>query len=193
MKDYKKPNRFGGERSGGNGGGGGFERREFSRPSFGGRPDFKRGGGDSRDFNKRPEMHKATCANCGKTCEVPFRPNGEKPVYCNDCFGSKREGGASQNFSKKDFAPREQYAPRQEGGDRRIDDLKKQIDGLHTKLDRVLEMMKPANKQAASPSPEVALSAMIATQAKNIKVIPPAPKKTAKVADKKKKPAAKKK
>ena len=60
--------------------------RDFnSRPSFGGR------GSD------RPEMHKATCASCGKECEVPFRPTGSKPVYCSDCF--KNNGGSDTRRS----------------------------------------------------------------------------------------------
>jgi len=32
------------------------------------------------------EMHKATCGDCGKDCEVPFEPRQDKPVYCNECF-----------------------------------------------------------------------------------------------------------
>jgi len=51
-------------RAGGGGGGGGY-------------------GGGAR------EMHPAVCAQCGKDTEVPFRPSGDRPVYCSDCF-SKR-------------------------------------------------------------------------------------------------------
>ena len=36
-------------------------------------------------------MHKATCAECKKECEVPFKPSGDRPVYCRDCY-SKRKG-----------------------------------------------------------------------------------------------------
>jgi CxxC-x17-CxxC domain-containing protein len=36
-------------------------------------------------FNQR-EMHQAVCAECGADCTVPFKPNGEKPVLCRDCF-----------------------------------------------------------------------------------------------------------
>ncbi len=36
------------------------------------------------------EMHKATCAECGQECEVPFKPTEGKPVYCRDCFKSKK-------------------------------------------------------------------------------------------------------
>jgi CxxC-x17-CxxC domain-containing protein len=28
------------------------------------------------------EMHKAVCADCGKECEVPFKPDPSRPVYC---------------------------------------------------------------------------------------------------------------
>lgn len=34
----------------------------------------------------RREMHTVTCSRCGKEAEVPFRPSGDKPVYCKDCF-----------------------------------------------------------------------------------------------------------
>ena len=37
------------------------------------------------------EMHDATCAKCGATCQVPFKPRPEgKPVLCNDCFKQDR-------------------------------------------------------------------------------------------------------
>ncbi len=39
------------------------------------------------------EMFKVTCSDCKKECEVPFKPSGDRPVYCKDCF-SKRKGGA---------------------------------------------------------------------------------------------------
>jgi CxxC-x17-CxxC domain-containing protein len=36
------------------------------------------------------EMFSATCSSCGKEAQVPFRPNGSKPVYCSDCFQTQR-------------------------------------------------------------------------------------------------------
>jgi len=36
------------------------------------------------------EMHDATCANCGNATQVPFKPSGERPVYCRDCFQQVR-------------------------------------------------------------------------------------------------------
>lgn len=38
----------------------------------------------------RREMYPAVCANCGKECEVPFQPRGDRPVYCSDCFAKMR-------------------------------------------------------------------------------------------------------
>ena len=47
------------------------------------------GFGFRRDFGPR-EMHKATCAECGKECEVPFKPTEGRPVFCKDCYAKKR-------------------------------------------------------------------------------------------------------
>ena len=52
---------------------------------------FKQGGGG---FGMRPrEMHKATCADCNKECEVPFKPSGDRPVYCKECFSKRKDRG----------------------------------------------------------------------------------------------------
>ena len=50
-------------------------RRSQQRGGFG-------GGGGPR------EMHSAVCAQCGADTMVPFRPRGDKPVYCSDCFSA---------------------------------------------------------------------------------------------------------
>lgn len=39
------------------------------------------------------EFHDAVCASCGKECKVPFVPNGERPVYCSECFAAMKEEG----------------------------------------------------------------------------------------------------
>ncbi len=45
-------------------------------------------GGSSNGGNR--EMFEATCAECGKTCKVPFKPSNDRPVYCSDCFANRR-------------------------------------------------------------------------------------------------------
>lgn len=69
----------GSEMSGGGGGGGGYA-------SYG---MGSGGGGGYRERGPR-EMFEATCSSCGKTANVPFRPTSGKPVYCDDCFSSRR-------------------------------------------------------------------------------------------------------
>jgi CxxC-x17-CxxC domain-containing protein len=49
------------------------------------------GGGYSSGYERAPrEMFSATCSNCGREAQVPFRPTGSKPVYCSDCFNQRR-------------------------------------------------------------------------------------------------------
>ena len=38
-------------------------------------------------------LFKAVCADCRKHCEIPFKPSGERPVYCKECFGKRKAGG----------------------------------------------------------------------------------------------------
>ncbi|MBN1785129.1 MAG: hypothetical protein JW815_05280, partial [Candidatus Bathyarchaeota archaeon] len=32
----------------------------------------------------------AVCAECGQECQVPFKPDQNRPVYCRECFAKKR-------------------------------------------------------------------------------------------------------
>ncbi len=50
-----------------------------------------RGGRDRRDRRDR-QMFTAICDNCGKKAQVPFRPSGDKPIYCDNCFGKVNKG-----------------------------------------------------------------------------------------------------
>jgi len=46
---------------------------------------------ERRNDDRGPrEMHKATCSDCGKECEVPFKPTEGRPVYCRDCYQKHR-------------------------------------------------------------------------------------------------------
>ncbi|MEK9160250.1 MAG: CxxC-x17-CxxC domain-containing protein [Patescibacteria group bacterium] len=67
------------------------------KKSFGKRPF----GGDRGDRNSDgPEMHQTVCDGCGDECEVPFKPNGRKPVYCRSCF--KKQEGDEGGFDRRD-------------------------------------------------------------------------------------------
>lgn len=48
-----------------------------------------RGGGSfggGRSSMGPREMFNITCSSCGKTDSVPFKPKGDRPVLCRDCF-----------------------------------------------------------------------------------------------------------
>lgn len=65
--------------------GGGYGGASRSTGGYGG------GGGGYGGASRGPrEMFAATCSNCGKEAMVPFRPTNGKPVYCNECFASRR-------------------------------------------------------------------------------------------------------
>ncbi|MCS7134876.1 MAG: DNA-directed RNA polymerase [Candidatus Aenigmarchaeota archaeon] len=40
--------------------------------------------GQSRFGAKK--MHRATCSDCGKETQVPFKPKEGRPVYCRECY-----------------------------------------------------------------------------------------------------------
>jgi CxxC-x17-CxxC domain-containing protein len=63
--------------------------RKAARGDSGG--GYSSGGYSGGGYDRAPrEMFSATCASCGREAQVPFRPNGTKPVYCSDCFQKQR-------------------------------------------------------------------------------------------------------
>ena len=50
------------------------------------------GGSSSYEGGSRAprEMFTARCSQCGNEARVPFEPRLDKPVYCRDCFDSRR-------------------------------------------------------------------------------------------------------
>lgn len=49
-----------------------------------------RGNGNSYGSRPSREMFAVKCSECGKDTEVPFKPSGDRPVYCSDCFRKVR-------------------------------------------------------------------------------------------------------
>lgn len=43
-----------------------------------------------------------TCSACGKQTTVPFEPRGDRPVYCQDCYGArKRDSGGRGGYRSR--------------------------------------------------------------------------------------------
>lgn len=112
-------------------GGGGFGRRDSGR-------DFNRGGGGF----SRPAMHKAVCDACHKNCEVPFKPTGDKPIYCSDCFSKQGGGNDRPRFGGGDRDRKPRFDA---GGSDNSKEILKGIKTLNYKLD---ELMKALGKQS---------------------------------------------
>ncbi|EKE28122.1 MAG: hypothetical protein ACD_3C00096G0005 [uncultured bacterium (gcode 4)] len=88
------------ERSGGRSGGWNF---------WGGFGGGNRGWRDSGRRDGRPEMFSVTCDECGRGCEVPFRPTGDRPVYCSDCFGGGDNSRGGRDFERNDRGGRDRW------------------------------------------------------------------------------------
>ena len=107
-----------------------------------------RGFGGGRDSGRRDdgprEMFKTVCSNCGKDCEVPFRPTTGKPVYCSDCFekmGGRNSDGPRPERperNRSDFGPRPQV---------QTVDYKQSFDALSVKLDKIIALLAPKEEK----------------------------------------------
>ena len=133
MKDYKNKS--------------GFNKGGASRGSYGDRGPRKFGA-----FSDRPrEMHKAECSQCHNPCEVPFVPNGKKPVFCSNCFVKDGDDAPRDSYPRRDFAPRPAFkreAPAP--SDRGMADLAYQMKAMNEKLDRLVRVMESSVSKPAA-------------------------------------------
>ncbi len=154
---------------------------------------FRGGGGGFRDRNSgRVEMHKAVCDNCGKDCEVPFRPTSGKPIFCKSCFenqGGPRNSEGGGRFDRSSSEDRQMFdavcdecgnnckVPFRPSGDKPIycsncfetkggrsrnpeqpePQFEKQLKELNDKMDKILKLLSPDD--LAKVSQEVAVVA----------------------------------
>ncbi len=95
-------------------------------------------GGDERDSGG-PTMHKATCHECGKDCEVPFRPTGSRPIFCSICFD--KQGGSAAKFGDRngersggDRNTERSFDRPRFGGDKRKHEFEKENAVLENKM-----------------------------------------------------------
>lgn len=82
------------------------EEKHFSKPfqRFD-RPRHHDRGDRDNGFRER-SFTRVICSDCSKECEVPFKPSGDRPVYCKECFAKRKD--RSQHKENYDNKPREQ-------------------------------------------------------------------------------------
>lgn len=100
-------------------------------------------------------MHQAICSQCGKDCQVPFRPTGDKPVYCSDCY--EKLANNSNSWSYGNGRPqRPSYGDRNRGENRSFSNNRdfggnrsfnkptdnRQMEMVAKKLDRIIELLE---------------------------------------------------
>lgn len=154
--------------------------RSFGRSGGGDRRFGGHGGGfgGGRNSGRPMTMHKTTCSKCGNECEVPFRPTGDRPVFCSNCF--KTEGGNSgssrpigNNFGRPNFTPN--HSAGGNNSAHNTDQFKAQFEALNSKLDKILKAL----------TPDISASAPILAKTKAVEAV--TKKATTKKATRKKK------
>lgn len=159
MGDFKKENNFEqGRRR--------FERRDGGRLSF-----------NNQDRGPAA-LFKATCAKCGVSCEVPFRPTGGRPIYCRDCFQGKNDAGdgvGGSRFSKKDYGGKNYSRPDFRSGVGSNDGLRSQLESINVKMDRLIKAVEAmtnirpsAPKEQSGETTEPILDAKIKKSRKKV-------------------------
>ena len=96
--------------------------------------NFNRGyrSDSGRSFGNRDrkalQMYDAVCSSCGRECQLPFRPTGERPVYCKDCFAKNGAGDSNKSYGK----PIE---------NRQLSPSKEQLESINYKLDKIIKLL----------------------------------------------------
>lgn len=63
----------------------GFQEPKRCKPCRSRRKEQRGGSGGGQR-----KMYPATCADCGRETEVPFKPREDRPVYCRECYMQRR-------------------------------------------------------------------------------------------------------
>ena len=105
--------------------------QRFDRPRHHDRGDrdnsFRRDRSDRDNGFRERNFTKVTCSDCNKECEVPFKPSGDRPVYCKECF-AKRKEDRPQHKENYDNKPREQIFIPERHSERHFDKQKSRGD-----------------------------------------------------------------
>lgn len=134
-----------------------FDRDRGNRGRSFGRKDF--GGG--RGFDRPREMTKVTCSNCGKETEVPFKPTGDRPVYCRECFAKM----GPRKFGRNDKNDSRPQGPSNNN----------QLNEINAKLDRLIELLSPKSEPIIVKAPAALLIEKPAKAVKKKKAVKKSP------------------
>jgi len=123
--------------------------RQDDRKSFGPRRDFGGRGAPGQDRR----MYPAVCNDCGRDCQVPFFPDGSKPVYCSNCFEKSQRGFDQKrpSFGGRQFEEK-RSAPAQSQSQNQMNDL---LVSINSKLGKILDILSPPKAKPEQKEVEV--------------------------------------
>jgi CxxC-x17-CxxC domain-containing protein len=115
-----------------------------------------------KDYENRSRreitLYDAVCDQCGKNCQVPFRPSGNKPVYCSDCFEQRggKEGRSDRSGSQRRSFDREDQTRLQNNtNDAATIKLTEKIGVLNNKLDTIISILSTSEAKKIEPEKKV--------------------------------------
>lgn len=120
----------------------------FNRSNkFGGKRNFG-GGGFNKSSEGKPMLYKATCDECNQSCEVPFKPSGNRPVLCSDCFSGRSNAGPKRFGGEQETR---RYHPEDKQAHTSVNTneiYKAQFEQLNNKLDKILKILELLNPKS---------------------------------------------
>lgn len=145
MGNFNRGDRHGGDDRRG---GGGFR----GGRGFGGGRKF----GGSAPFGGRQAMFQAVCDKCHKNCEVPFKPKGDRPIFCDECFKMSRGRNEGEGFSRPADLGRSNFGEEQRqriGRSQNFDQLLGSFEVLNVKLDKIIKLLAPVSEEKIEEKP----------------------------------------
>lgn len=95
------------------------------------------------------ELFDAECNSCHKRCQVPFRPNGKKPVYCADCFKKDDARTTYTSSFHSGSQARPERTTTRDSSDRQLQDLKREMQAVNTTLKELVVAVDTFNRATA--------------------------------------------
>jgi CxxC-x17-CxxC domain-containing protein len=76
------------------------------QPPYSAQPGSRPEQGPQQNHGQRERiLYQAVCADCCKRCEVPFKPSGDRPVYCPECFAIRKAGHVPKDLTSRVVVP----------------------------------------------------------------------------------------
>ena len=157
---------------------GGFRRDRDDRGSRGEdkQPFYGKSRGGDRSTDREVRTFKAVCSDCRKSCEVPFKPSSDKPVFCRDCFSAKRDretkeykaglaSGEPKMFGQGKPAPHTESTRPSFVVSESSENMKKQIADITSKLEKLTTLVEKMIEEESVSVKKVTPKVVVAKKA----------------------------